>query len=891
MKRRIYQLSRPVYLVLLMVVSLTIFGQNFNRDYIDGRIYLKFKDQVQVTIPVNADKTVDLDKAPFLAPVMQQFEISSMTQPYDVNNDSKLLKTFELFFPKGSDVEGIITELVKNADIEYVEKVPMYYVDYTPNDSLYNRLYMTNNWNWQWDKINAEAAWDVNKGSADIRVAIVDNAVWVDHPDLTNKIVLSEDVTMAGTQNSNPPASGDAAAWSHGTHCAGLVGAESDNSVGVASGGYNVSLMGAKCSSSNPEQISSGFAGINWAANNGANVISCSFGGSGYSTTEQNVINSVYAMGVVVVAAAGNDGVNTPHYPAAYNHVISVVSTDESDVKSDFSDYGTSVDVCAPGGTSIAGTYGLLSTTYESTTTFGHYNLYAGTSMACPVCAGICGLIFSQNPDLTVDQLETILENNCDNIDTVAGNESYAGQLGAGRINAGKAVANTPFVPTSDFYTEVPYITPGTMIQFFDLSKGVPNSYSWEFTGGSPHLSSQQNPNVIFATEGVYTIYLGVTNDFGTDVETKTNYITVTSTPHPWAKFICGDSTICNAEVINFIDQSLYTPTSWNWAFQPNTVTFVDGTSATTQNPHVRFDAPGKYSVTLTATNANGNHSKTVDNMITVKGVELNYTEDFETGASIGFDLSASSRGAVKVDTRAAAPGSTNGLHFQGYYMTGGWTGGPANTTPDQAWNVNTNFHAIAENCGVDATGIEGVGLSFDLRQTYSIGNKYSWLRVLVNGEQVSDIYGNANYNPTTNTDPWDTKTFDLSANGNSMFSLAFQSACYLQDKFYAEGDNVFLDNIMISNTTGLIEGKHAAGVLTYPNPVRNVLNYSANGTGENVTVKIMNLQGQIITEQAVSGYHEGETRNVSTENLSNGIYFLQICGDNGTVVKKFVKE
>jgi PKD repeat protein len=891
MKKGINKFSRPALLVLMMVFGLTVMSQTYHKDYSDGRIYLKFKDNVQVNIPVNEDKSVDLDKAPFLAPVRQQFDVRAMYRPYDVNNDFKLLRTFELHFGQFDQVEEIMSELMKNPDLEYAERVPIHYISYTPNDSLYNREYMSSNWNWHLDVISAEMAWDVTKGSSEIRVAIVDNAVWVDHPDLENKIVISEDVTQPGVQNSNPPGSGDAAAWSHGTHCAGLAAAETDNLIGVAGVGYNVSLMGVKCSSNNPNSISNGFSGINWAANNGANVISCSWGGGGSSTTEQNMINTVWGMGIVVVAAAGNDNVSTPHYPSAYNHVISVASTNENDVKTDFSNYGVTVDVCAPGGYGISGPSGLMSSTYEYTNAYGYYNTYFGTSMACPVAAGLCGLIFSVNPDLTPDELEEVLESTCDDIYSVPGNENYLGKLGAGRINAHAAVANTPFDPVADFYTPIPYITPGTAVQFFDQSAGVPDSWSWEFVGGQPYLSGQPNPAVTYNNEGVFTVYLGVANDHGSDVVTKTGYVTVTSTPIPWVVFSSDNTSVCNMETVAFTDESLYNPTGWNWQISPNTFSFVDGTSNTSQNPHVMFEAPGNYTVTLNATNANGSNSKTIENMISVEGIGLNFTEDFESAESMYFELTHNDRGKIKVDTRAAAPGSTNGLHFQGFHMTGGWTGGPANTTPDQAWNVNTNFHAFASNCNIDATGIAGVGLSFDLRQTFSIGNKYSWLRVLVNDEQVSDINGTADFNPVTNTDPWATKVFDLSGHGNSMFSLTFQSACYLQDKFYAEGDNVFVDNIMISNTTGLLDGNHEAGVLTYPNPANTVLNFSANGTGSNITVKVMNLQGQTISEKNISGYRDGDVYQVKTAVLSNGIYILQISGDQGMVVKKFVKE
>lgn len=891
MKRGFINFSRPIFLVIIALSAMTVFSQSFHKDYIDGRVYLKFKDNVQVNIPVNEDKSVDLDQAAFLNPIREDFNLTGLYRPYDVNNDFKLLRTYELHFSEFDRIEDLKAELMKNTELEYVESVPMYYIEYVPNDSLYNREYMSSNWNWNLDVIQAQSAWDITKGSSEIRVAIVDNAVWIDHPDLTNKIVAFDDVTTPGQQTSNPPGTGNAADWSHGTHCAGLVGAESDNMIGVASIGYNVSLMGAKCSSSNPNQIGSGFAGINWAANNGANVISCSWGGGGSSTTEQNVINTVYNMGIVVCAAAGNDNVSTPHYPSAYNHVISVASTNENDVKTDFSNYGATVDVCAPGGYGTTGPSGLLSSTYEFTTTFGYYNLYFGTSMACPVAAGLCGLIFSVNPELTPDELEAVLESTCDDIYSVPGNEDYEGMLGAGRINAYQAVLNTPFDPVADFMTDVPYITPGTAITFHDLSAGAPNSWSWEFEGGTPHLSSQQNPSVLYSTAGVYTVYLGVANDFGSDVATKTGYITVTSTPIPWIEFSANLDNPCHMEMVQFTDETLYNPTAWTWEFTPSTVSFVDGTSMNSQNPKVVFEEPGVYSVKLTATNANGSSNKTIENMITVDGVAVNYSEDFETGTSGSFVMSHNDRGKIKIDTRAAAPGSAYGVHFQGYHMTGGWTGGPANTTPDQAWNVNTAFHSFLETCAVDATGIAGVGLEFDLRQTYSIGNKYSWFRVLVDGTPVTDMNGVENFNPVTNTDPFTTIKYDLSAHGNSIFELTLNASCYLSDKFFAEGDNVFLDNIMISNITGIDGTDAPAGVLTYPNPARTVLNYSANGTGTNISVKVMNLQGQTISEESISGYRDGDVRQVSTAQLGSGIYILQIAGDKGTTVKKFIVE
>jgi PKD repeat protein len=594
-------------------------------------------------------------------------------------------------------------------------------------------------------------------------------------------------------------------------------------------------------------------------------------------------------MGVMLIASAGNDNSTQGHYPSGYNHVVCVASTNENDIKSDFSNYGNAVDFCAPGGYGNSGPQGLMSTTYEETS-YGYYNCYFGTSMATPFAAGLCGLIKSVNPDLTPDEIEAIIESTCVNIDTIAGNASYAGMLGAGRIDAYAAVLNTPFTPTADFSTPLQLITPGSSIQFFDQSIGVPDEWSWEFQGGSPYLSSQPNPTVTYATAGVYTVYLGVTNDFGTDVETKTDYITVTSTPHPWPLFIADKTYACKAETVSFTDQSLYSPTSWLWEFDPATVTFVDGTSSASQNPHVTFNAPGTYNVTLTATNANGSGTKTAEDMITAEGIELNFSEDFETGATSNFVLDDNTRSHISIDDRSASPGSAYGLHFQGGGQVAGWVGGPGNTTPEQAWLVNTNFHASASNCNIDATGVEAVSLLLDLRQTYSIGNTYSWFRVLVNDEQVPDVYGDLNFNPGTNSDPWETKTFDLSAYGNSMFSITLQSACYLLDGFYNQGDNVFVDNILISNNTSVNKpGKGLASVLTYPNPVSEVLNFSANGTGANLTVKVLNTMGQVVFTSYLNDYEAGDVMRINLGHLTAGVYIFQLVGDEGIATKKIV--
>src|SRR5690606_3764247 len=143
--------------------------------------------------------------------------------------------------------------------------------------------------------------------------------------------------------------------WSHGTHVAGTTGAETNNGIGVSSIGFGISIMPVKATANGASYnaVTNGYDGIYYAALNGADVINCSWGGYGYSTTGQNVVNWAWNQGSIVVAAAGNDNYDmdagNDHYPSNYNNVVCVASSTSSDTKSGFSNYGSDVDVTAPG--------------------------------------------------------------------------------------------------------------------------------------------------------------------------------------------------------------------------------------------------------------------------------------------------------------------------------------------------------------------------------------------------------------------------------------------------------------------------------------------------------------------------------------------------------------
>ncbi len=233
----------------------------------------------------------------------------------------------------------------------------------------------------------------------------------------------------------------------HGTHVAGLLGATTNNGMGVSSAIFKGSIMSVKCSSDEVggDFVENGWEGIVYASQAGADIINCSWGGTGYVSFNQNIINSVTNNGALVVAAAGNgndDGSpsNVAHYPSGYDNVFSVTALGSSDNFS-WANYGNGdndpnfygVDISAPG-------ENMMSTTY---TNWGYYTAYDGTSMASPMVASCIGLLKSLNPDESNEWLMQRIKDSSDPIDE--NNPNFAGHLGAGRINIYNALASSFF--------------------------------------------------------------------------------------------------------------------------------------------------------------------------------------------------------------------------------------------------------------------------------------------------------------------------------------------------------------------------------------------------------------------------------------------------------------
>ncbi len=288
-------------------------------------------------------------------------------------------------------------------------------------------------------RLATETAWDYTLGRPDTVIAVLDTGVEMWHEDLAGGIWTNPgEIADNGVDDDRNGFVDDVHGWDfadddntpdddygHGTHVAGIAAARIGNGKGIAGMAGRAQIMPVDVFTYGVGTYDALIRAIVYAADNGARVINMSLGATSYSRGEEAAVDYAYERGVVLVAAAGNTGLEELHYPAAHNHVIAVASTTASDARSSFSTMGDWVDAAAPG-SSIYSTYRGNSYAYMS-----------GTSMATPHVSGLAALILGLDPKLSPDAVRGIIEGTADDLGP-AGRDIY---YGAGRINAGRALS------------------------------------------------------------------------------------------------------------------------------------------------------------------------------------------------------------------------------------------------------------------------------------------------------------------------------------------------------------------------------------------------------------------------------------------------------------------
>lgn len=290
--------------------------------------------------------------------------------------------------------DRFIAAAQQRADVVLAERDGYTHADFTPNDPMFSQQYAP-------QAVGLPNAWDVTLGSHAVRVAILDTGIKTNHVDLVGNLCGP----FAAFDGSGTIVDGNG----HGTHTSGIAAAGVNNGIGIAGAG-NSCLMGAKVLSAGGGGQWSWLAdGITWAADNGADVISMSLGGSGGSGAVQSAAQYAYnTKGVLLVASAGNSGCGTPTqqlgYPAQYDEVVGVGALGMSDIVASYSTCGLDLEITAPGS-------GVLSTWIT-----GGYASLSGTSMSAPLVSGSAALVWAAIPTIGNKDLRCLLDLTADEV-------------------------------------------------------------------------------------------------------------------------------------------------------------------------------------------------------------------------------------------------------------------------------------------------------------------------------------------------------------------------------------------------------------------------------------------------------------------------------------------
>ncbi|UHA74154.1 S8 family peptidase [Paenibacillus sp. 481] len=280
-----------------------------------------------------------------------------------------------------------------------------------PNDLFYK------NYQWNLPIIHTNGGWNLTKGKQNVVVAVVDTGVDLKHADLKNKLVKGYNVFDPDKLPQDDVG--------HGTHVAGIIGATVNNGEGVAGMTWYNPIMPIKALDSNGSGTSYSVAeGIIWATDHGAKVINLSLGNYADGAFLHDAVKYAFERDVVLIAATGNDNTRRPGFPAAYPEVFAVSATDENKQKASFSNYGSYVDVVAPGAT--------IASTYPN----NQYAALSGTSMACPHVSALAALIRSANPSLRNTEIYDIMRESVNDLGS-PGKDTF---FGFGQIDVERAL-------------------------------------------------------------------------------------------------------------------------------------------------------------------------------------------------------------------------------------------------------------------------------------------------------------------------------------------------------------------------------------------------------------------------------------------------------------------
>lgn len=470
--------------LFVFFMCFSAFSQENN--YVNNQLIVKIKEKHNFSMKSNKT-TFGISELDVLNETHQLKEVKSL-------HKEKASQSFLLEFQDDKKITELIKEYEASGLFEYVE--PNYIMSAvgvitnsqdSPNDNFYARQWALKNngsFNIPGRNVNVvagadikmEPAWDIEKGSSDIIVAVLDTGINFLHPEFEGRIWenpnaeeedgYEEDFFGWNFVNNTNEVLDDEG---HGTSVSGVIAAQPDNGIGYAGVDWNCKIMTLKVLNDEGNgSVANIILGLYYAVEHGANIINMSLGGMGYSQAFDDAVEHAYSNNVTLFAAMGNDNISDISYPAGYSNTIAIGATDPDDRRSDAfygqpnsgSNYGGHIDVVAPGGY-------IYILDHTNTNNYGIYS--SGTSLASPFAAGLASLLLAQDPTRTPDNIRQILRSTAD--DQVGrpheDTEGYDIYHGFGRINALSALSET--LSVSDFEKEKVAIYPNPASESFSV--------------------------------------------------------------------------------------------------------------------------------------------------------------------------------------------------------------------------------------------------------------------------------------------------------------------------------------------------------------------------------------------------------------------------------------
>ena len=651
-----------------------------------------------------------------------------------------------------------MVELYKlDPTVEYAEPNYIAHTYLLPNDEYYR--YQWNLYNPVSGSVKMQTAWDVTAGSPNVIVAVVDTGVAYENytqsslfggskqyfkaPDLANTTFVSGyDFVNRDTHPNDDEG--------HGTHVTGTIAQSTNNAIGTAGIAFRTAIMPVKVMGSNGAGTYANIAdGIKWAADHGAKVINLSLGGPQGSVTLENALAYAYNKGVTIVCASGNDGKSIVGYPAAYDrYCIAVGATRFDEARASYSNYGTSLDLVAPGGDLTVDQNqdgypdGILQQTFgnKNPGDFGYF-FYTGTSMATPHVAGIAALLLSKGIATTPVKVREILQSTAKDL----GPTGLDSQFGWGLVNAQAAlsyntIANTP--PVAD--VKGPYSGTEDIDVAFDGSSssdinGDPLTYAWNFGDGKS--GSGVKPAHAYSAGGNYNVTL-IVNDGKANSQTATTTADNTEVNDAPVAAAGGPYYGIVNQPVAFDGSGSYDPdgtiASYAWDFG-------DGQNASDAKISHTYSATGNYSVTLTVSDQQGLTAVSAATAaVTPQPLEVVvFTDSFEVGEWNGLwtedsqnDWFRSNQRAVNGTYSAEIDGLTNDSQLISKLID---LQGKSNATVTFSWLIESDLD-LGEYLAFDISTDGGLTWSELKRLRGNVDPEDQWQNVRVDVNNINNL-------------------------------------------------------------------------------------------------------------------------------------------------------